>query len=208
MASYKGSVSFINLALIKQESIQKAGEYGRCTIRGDMDDIIKDKEGITYNKATGNLSSGARVLIDGRPGSGKTTFVHKFSQDWTNEEITIRHVRLLFLIQLRGFSSDPNIGLRDIIACYYRDCSGMEDIVGYADKHNGLGLGFLLDGLDEYLPGDRYAFLFRLIRKEVLPKSVVIVASRPAAAAELRSIATRQIEVLGFLKPQIHDYIP
>ena len=203
----KGNVTFINLALIKQESIQKAGEYARCTIRGDMDDIIKDKESIKYDKAMGNLSSGARVLIEGRPGSGKTTFVHKFSRDWANKEITIRHVRLLFLIQLRGFSSDPNIGLHDIIACYYRDCPGMEDIVGYADQHNGLGLGFLLDGLDEYLPRDRYAFIFRLIRKEVLPKSVVIVASRPAAAADFRSIATRQIEVLGFLKPQIHDYI-
>ena len=203
----KGNVAFINLALIKQESIQKAGEYGRCTIRGDMDDIIKDKEGITYEEAVGNLSSGARVLIEGRPGSGKTTFVHKLSRDWANKEVTIRHVRLLFLIQLRCFSSDPNIGLRDIIGCYYRDCRGVQDIVGYADQHNGLGLGFLLDGLDEYLPRDRYAFIFRLIRKEALPKSVVIVASRPAAAADFRSIATRQIEVLGFLKPQIREYI-
>ena len=202
----KGNVTFINLALIKQKSIQKAGEYGRCTIRGDMDDIIKDKESIKYDEAMGNLSSGARVLIEGRPGSGKTTFVHKLSRDWANKEVTIRHVRLLFLIQLRGFSSDPNIGLRDIISCYY-DWQGVQDIVDYADQHNGLGLGFLLDGLDEYLPRDRYAFIFRLIRKEVFPKSVVIVASRPAAAADFRSIATRQIEVLGFLKPQIQDYI-
>ena len=202
----KGNVTFINLALIKQDSIQKAGEYGRCTIRGDMDDIIKGKEGITYDEAMGNLSTGARVLIEGRPGSGKTTFVHKFSRDWANEEITIKYVRLLFLIQLRGFSSDPNIGLHDIIGCYY-DWQGVQDIVGYANQHNGLGLGFLLDGLDEYLPRDRYSFIFRLIRKEVLPKSVVIVASRPAAAADFRSIATRQIEVIGFLKPQIQHYI-
>ena len=203
----KSSVSFINLALIKQDSIQKAGEYGRCTIRGDMDDIIKDKESITYDEAMGSLSSGARVLIEGRPGSGKTTFVHKFSQDWANKYITIKHVRLLFLIQLRGFASDPNISLHDIIHCYCNNHDGITEIVEYAAKHNGLGLGFVLDGLDEYQPQNKNAFIFKLIAKAVLPKSVVIVASRPAAAADFRSIATRQIEVLGFLKPQIHEYI-
>ena len=203
----KSSISFINLALIKQENIQKAGEYGRCTIRGDMDDIINDKESITYNQAMGNLSSGARVLIEGRPGSGKTTFVHKFSLDWANKMKTILGVKLLFLIQLRLFFSNTNIGLHDIIGCYCSDHQDTKEIVEYAAKHNGLGLGFVLDGLDEYQPKDKNAFVFKLIRKKVLPKSVVIVASRPAAAAGFRSIASRQIEVLGFLKPQIRDYI-
>lgn len=51
--------TFINLALIKQKSIHRAGEYGCKTIRGDMDDIFKDKEGISYDKAVDGLSSGA-----------------------------------------------------------------------------------------------------------------------------------------------------
>ena len=41
----------------------------------------------------------------------------------------------------------------------------------------------------------------------VLPKAVVIVASRPAAAAKFRSVASRQVEVIGFLKDQISDYV-
>ena len=198
--------SFINLALIKQESIHKAGKYGRCTIRGDMDDIISDKESITYNEALGCLSSGACLLIEGRPGSGKTTLVHKFSKDWARNEIAIKNVRLLFLIHLRGFCSDPNIGLSDLIGCYFSD-SDVEDIEKYANKHQGLGLCFVLDGLDEYVPRKKDAYIFKLIRKHVLPKSVVIVASRPAAAADFRTGATRQIEVLGFLRDHIYAYI-
>ena len=199
--------SYINLALIKQEHIHKAGKYGRCTIRGDMDDIYKDKESITYDKALGSLSSGACLLIEGRPGSGKTTLVHKFSQDWARNEITMTHVRLLFLIHLRGFCSDPNIGLCDLIGCYFRCSARVEVIEKYADKHQGLGLCFVLDGLDEYMPQRKDAFIYQLIRKQVLPKSIVIVASRPAAAADFRKKATRQIEVLGFLRDQIYDYI-
>ena len=199
--------SFINLALIKQEGIHKAGKYGRCTIRGDMDDIYKDKESTTYDIALGGLSSKACLLIEGRPGSGKTTLVHKFSQDWArNEIITITHVRLLFLIHLRGFCSDPNIGLCDLIGCYFSG-SDVEVIEKYANKHRGLGLCFVLDGLDEYMPQRKHVYIYQLIRKHVLPKSVIIVASRPAAAADFRRGATRQIEVLGFLRDQIYDYI-
>ena len=200
------TTSFINLALIKQDSIHKAGKYGHCTIKGDMDDIFKDKESITYDKALGGLSSEACLLIEGRPGSGKTTLVHKFSNDWAKKEITITHVRLLFLIHLRGFCSDPNIGLSDLIGCYFSG-SDLEVIEKYANKHHGLGLCFVLDGLDEYMPQKKNTYIYELIRKRVLPKSVVIVASRPAAAADFRKGATRQIEVLGFLRGQIYDYI-
>ena len=199
--------SFISLALIKQDGIDKAGNYGRFSIKGDMDDIFKDKESIAYDNALGNLSSGARLLIEGRPGSGKTTLVHKFSRDWGKGKKIIEHVRLVFLIHLRGFSSDPNIGLYDLVHCYFSDPNQKGSILEYAKKHNGLGLCFVLDGLDEYMPQRKEAYIYKLIRKDFLSKSVVIVASRPAAAADFRSIATRQIEVLGFLKDQIYDYI-
>ncbi len=64
-----------------------------------------------------------------------------------------------------------------------------------------------MDGLDEYIPHKSKTFIFDLIKKEILPKSVVIVASRPAGVARFRSIATKQVEVLGFLNDQISEYI-
>ena len=62
----RGGNTYINLALIKQGSIEKAGEYARNTIQGDMDDIFANKDSIEYEDVFTNLESGTRLLIEGR----------------------------------------------------------------------------------------------------------------------------------------------
>ena len=73
---------YINLALIKQKAIDFSKDYVRQTIHGSMDDVIKDKDEITYEDAFIDLEDGALVILEGRPGCGKTTLMHKLSQDW------------------------------------------------------------------------------------------------------------------------------
>ena len=206
----RGGNTYINLALIKQGSIEKAGEYARNTIQGDMDDIFANKDSIEYQDVFTKLKSGTRLLIEGRPGSGKTTLVHKFSKDWGRGKLQFNIIRLVFLVHLRGFFNNPDIMLRDIVQQYYMQESKhmVDEVIKYSEVHNGRGLCFVLDGLDEYRPDSKNeTFIFQLIKRQLLPKSIVIVASRPAATAKLRNIATRQVEVIGFLKQQIDDYI-
>ena len=206
----RGGNTYINLALIKQGSIEKPGEYARNTIQGDMDDIFANKDSIKYEDVFTNLENGTRLLIEGRPGSGKTTLVHEFSKDWGKGKLQLRNIKLVFLVHLRGFFNNPDITLCDIIQQYYMQESKhmVNEIVKYSEVHNGEGLCFILDGLDEYSPkSKRKTFIFQLIKRQLLPKSIVIVASRPAATTKLRSLATRQVEVIGFLNQQIDDYI-
>ena len=206
----RSSNTYINLALIRQGNIEKAGEYARNTIQGDMDDILENKDSIEYEDVFTDLESGTRLLVEGRPGSGKTTLVHKFSQDWGrgDRKLQLKNVRLLFLVHLRGFFNDPDIKLRDIVQCYYTGKHMVDEIMQISVDHNGDGLCFILDGLDEYNPEpQRNLFIFQLIKRELLPKAVVIVASRPAATAKLRKVATKQIEVIGFMKEQISQYV-
>ena len=202
----RSSNTYINLALIRQGNIEKAGEYARNTIQGDMDDVLANKDSIEYESVFTDLDSGTRLLIEGRPGSGKTTLVHKFSRDWGmgNCRLRLKNIKLLFLVHLRGFFNNPHIKLCDIVRQYYLQDNMVKEIL----EMDGEGLCFILDGLDEYRPKQKNnTFIFKLIKKEHLPKAVVIVASRPAATAKLRKIATKQIETVGFMKKQIYEYV-
>ena len=206
----RGATTYINLALIKPGNIEKAGEYARNTIQGNVDDVMADKEGIEYDMAFTNLRSVTRFLIEGRPGSGKTTLVHRFSKDWAsgNPKLDIKNIELLFLVHLRGFFNACDITLWHILCLYYTNESMVDVIIREAEKRSGEGLCFILDGLDEYRPKSKKStFIFELIERRRFPKALVIIASRPAASAQFRDIADRKIEVIGFLKAQVYEYV-
>ena len=143
-------------------------------------------------------------MIEGHPGSGKITLVRKISQDWATGVFKWNHVRLLILVSLRGFQSDSSIHLN----CYYYDFSlPISSIIKYAEKHGGLGIGFILDGMDEYQPqGMKSTYINKLLGCLAMPRALVVAVSRPAAAAKYRRIVSMRIEVRGFFK-QIADYI-
>ena len=201
---------YINLALIRTELINFNKEFSRQTIRGSIDDIMKDKDDIKYDKVFSEVDEGARLVFEGRPGCGKTTMMNKVSQDWAKWKIFTSC--LLFLVHLRRFGNRSDVDLETVLRSTPVDFSGEEiqQLLAQIEGNQGKGVVFALDGLDEYSPEKKErktTFIHKLIKGEILPKSVVIVASRPAASQKYRRNATKCIEVLGFLKDQIYEYI-
>ena len=202
---------YINLALIRTEqAIDFNKEFLRQTIRGSIDDIMKDKEDINYDEVFTEVEEGARLVFEGRPGCGKTTMMNKVSQDWAKWKIFSSS--LLFLVHLRRLENRSDIDLETVLRSTPVKFSDEEfqQICIQIENGEGKGVVFALDGLDEYCPEKknyRLTFVHKLIKGEVLPKSIVIVASRPAASQKYRRDATKCIEVLGFLKQQIYQYI-
>ena len=175
------SKKYINLALIRQEQVNYGAQYAHLTIRGDMDDILQHKEVIEYDQVLKNLRCGELILIEGRPGSGKTTFVHKITRDWA--------------ITMNGGGMRLNL---------FMDLKVSKELI---EERNGKGVCFIFDGFDEFSPPDgEKSIVHKTIYKEYLSQSTVIVASRPAAIAELRQRANKVIEVVGFKKEQIFEY--
>ena len=157
----------------------------------------------------GEYKSSELVLVEGRPGSGKTTLVHKIIKDWTNG-LVLREADLVFLITLRfanKFTDEesPSNLYRQL---HYKD-EELQVFYGNIEKRNEEGVCFIVNGLDEYHCQDKdSSIVYQLLDKSYLSKSMVIVTSRPAATADLNeSILSKRIETFGFSKEQIQEYI-
>ena len=198
--------TFIKLVLIKQGSISKR-EY--FTICGDMDDILESKEVIEYDEVFRDYREGALVLVEGRSGSGKTTLVRKVSKDWATKGKILQGANMVFLISLRllNFSRRDNTFL-DVLKIFYSGEYLTKRVERKLKECEGKGACFIIDGLDEYQPKSvEESVIYQLINKKCLPLSMVIVASRPVATFKLRECSTFRIEVLGFTKQQIYEYV-
>ena len=101
--------TFISLALIKSTTEQRPQKHGFYleTIEGSADDRTETKEAMDYNMLFGakeNVEPGNRILLEGRPGCGKTTLVKKLSRDWSEGKI-LGNVKYLFHVSLRTLYS-------------------------------------------------------------------------------------------------------
>ena len=121
-----GNQKYINLALVKQNKIDYCSEFARLTIRGDMDDILQHKQTIECEDIYKSMTSGQLILIEGRPGSGKTTFVHKITQDWASK--TDGAIRLLLLVSLRVLNTFANPDLSDILKLF-KDLKVSQEVI-------------------------------------------------------------------------------
>ena len=108
----------ISLALIKQDAAKYNGKYADFTIRGDMDDILQDKQKIKYAGVLQNVESNFVLFIEGRPGSGKTTFVHKFTRDWAAAPNGALRLVLLVSLRVLNYLNKPSLDLSDILTLF------------------------------------------------------------------------------------------
>ena len=197
--------SFTNLALVKDTTETHKGDFYYNTIQGSLDDVIETKVTISYKDLMDSITSEKRiVLLEGRPGCGKTTLMRKLSKDW-GEGAILTFVKYLFLVPLRQFYATPIEGLSCILKYFH--LTDLEDVL---NGNEGENTCFVFDGLDEYsrkYTKNGHSWFEEFLRGNILTSSTVIITSRPNASLELRESVHTRGEVLGFLKEQIDQYI-
>ena len=141
-----------------------------------------------------------RMLVYGRPGTGKSTFCKKAAYDWSKalKEILMNFC-VLILIKLRDVCDVGNI--RDVLrASKLLAIDGpisvdslYEYIINNQDK-----VLLILDGYDEYSCVKEYSPILKIWKGEQLRDCHVIVTTQQLGYDELRGLNHVQLEIQGF----------
>ena len=151
---------------------------------------------------------GLKVLLDGAPGVGKTTFCHSACKDWADGKI-FADFKLMVYVPLRDDQVANGKQIEDLF-CYgpkklrERAARELED----TDGENAL---LVLDGWDELSPQQRgkKSLLCKIIIGRLLPRCSILITSRPYASQWLRKpdVTNRHVEIFGFTEQQVEQCI-
>ena len=196
-------------------------KFREQTIHGCIDDILEWKAPIRMEDILKpNYVHNSRkqkqeypvtqLLIEGAPGIGKSTFAWEVCQKWGQHQL-FNEYALVVLLKFRDKRVQEAQTVSDLF--YYPLPEVQPYIVHDIVLSRGYGLLLILEGFDE-APASKRAMdsvFVRLFRGQELPKATVILTTRPSASAELRqfcnSVNSRRIEIVGFGKKEIDEYI-
>ena len=194
-----------NLAIIKKEKIQRGridDEFVYKTIRGQVDDILLEKSPIELKHLFKDIEGERKViLVDGAPGSGKSTLTVHICQQWGRGEL-FNQFTVVILVQLRDPMIQGARSIADLLPA--KDLATAEQIAKVIVANEGSGVLWILDGYDElpsYVQNDSIISTLikpKLHQKNPLSKTAVIVTSRPISSGDLCPLVCSRIEVLGF----------
>ena len=197
------SQKIFNLAIIKKEKIQLLDdEFINKTIRGQVDDILLKKSPIELKDIFENIKKQRKViLVDGAPGSGKSTLTVHICQQWGRGEL-FNQFTIVILVQLRDHSVQSARSIADLLP--NKDRAMAEQAAEQITATEGRGVLWILDGWDElpsHLQNDSIISTLitpKLNQENLLSKTAVIVTSRPISSGDLCPMVSSRIEVLGF----------
>jgi len=155
----------------------------------------------------GSFVNPSIVLIEGAPGIGKTILSKEIAYQWAKNKL-LQSKKLLFLIFLRNFHFESIISVEMFLQHLLHSSQMANSVAEYVTKNGGEDLAIVLDGYDEISQNDRKnSFIAAIIHHQVLPKSLIVITSRPTASLHLREHADCRVEVVGFSEADRLDYI-
>ena len=199
------------LAIIKKERIQRGkidDQFVRKTIKGQVDDILLEKSPIELENIFMNIEGERKVvLVDGAPGSGKSTMTVHICQRWGKGEL-FQEFTIAILVQLRDPAVQRAKSIVDLLPC--PNIKKAQEVASAIEASNGRGILWVMDGWDE-LPAQLRKKSF--LRDMIIPPQIspitlssVIVTSRPISSGDLIESVSSRIEVLGFTLEEQRQY--
>ena len=149
-----------------------------------------------------------RVLIEGQPGMGKTTYCNKVAYDWAKNckaEDSFPDFQVLLLLKCRGITSELWEAIDDQLLPKDIKKEEREKFFAFVRDHQSKVL-LVLDGLDE-LPSDYLPFYKEIIEGRMLPNCYLVVTARHEAGIKVRKCCHTLLEVEGFTEDAAEGFI-
>ena len=193
------------LAMIQRERVQRGhieDRFVQMTISGRVDDILHAKSPVELEHIfRDTLHGGEIILIEGAPGSGKSTLTVHICQRWSKGEL-FQQFTVVILVQLR----DPEVQRAQTIADLL-PVENAQELATELTATNGRGVLWVLDGWDELPPHLQQYSIFRELIERMHSECSVIVTSRPISSGDLHPVVSSRIEVLGFTPEEQRQYL-
>ena len=151
----------------------------------------------------------SKVLIEGDPGMGKTTYSQKLAYDWANKQSewdeSFPEIDVLLLLRCNDIKSSIWKAIEDQILSEDMDKKAKETFFKYI-KENQSKVLLLLDGLDE-VDSSKVELLLSLAQGKLLPSCYVVITSRHEVGKKVNRHCDTLWEILGFSKEDSKSFI-
>ena len=146
------------------------------------------------------------ILIEGAPGIGKTILSKEIAYQWAKNNV-LQSKKLLFLIILRNFN-EKIISMEMFLQKVLNSTQMAKNVTKYITENGGEDLAIVLDGYDELSESNRKnSFIAAIIHRNVFPRCLLVITSRPTASLILHDNVDCRVEVVGFSEADRLDYI-
>ncbi|XP_068700180.1 NLR family CARD domain-containing protein 3-like isoform X2 [Montipora foliosa] len=149
-----------------------------------------------------------KVLIEGQPGVGKTTYCNKVAYDWAKNckaDDPFPDVQVLLLLKCKDINSELREAIDDQLLPKDIKKEEREKFFTFVWEHQTKVL-LVLDGLDE-LPTHKLPVYKEIIQGRMLSKCYLVVTARHETGISLREFCDTLLEVEGFTKNDAEDFI-
>ena len=152
-----------------------------------------------------------KVLIEGNPGMGKTTYCNKVAYDWAinikNEGDCFPEFEMVLLLKCRDVEIESDLwgAIDDQLLPGEINQKEREKFFEFIRQNQSKVL-LILDGLDE-LPSSKLPEFTDIIQGKILPLCHLVVTARHEAGIPVRKVCDTLLEIEGFTYQDIKEFI-